>query len=194
MHMIAQRTAALLLGVLCTPLLALSAETQPTHEFSLDNGLKFIVREDHRAPVVVSQIWYKVGSSYETPGQTGLSHALEHMMFKGSRKLGPGEASRILRELGAEENAFTSDDYTAYYQVLARDRLAIALELEADRLASLKLPADEFAKEIEVIKEERRLAPMTNRRAWPTNASRPWPTPPAVTTPRPSAGWPTLSG
>src|SRR5690606_37451801 len=113
--------------------------------------------EDHRAPVVVSQLWYKVGSSYETPGQTGLSHALEHMMFKGSRSLGAGEASRILRELGAEENAFTSDDYTAYYQVLARDRLAVAFELEADRLAGLKLPADEFAKEIEVIKEERRL-------------------------------------
>ncbi|WP_339080377.1 pitrilysin family protein [Pseudomonas sp. TMP9] len=157
MPMIAQRTAALLFGVLCTPLLAFAAAPQPTHQFSLDNGLKVIVREDHRAPVVVSQLWYKVGSSYESPGQTGLSHALEHMMFKGSRKLGPGEASGILRELGAEENAFTSDDYTAYYQVLARDRLAVALELEADRLASLKLPADEFAKEIEVIKEERRL-------------------------------------
>ncbi|WP_339523482.1 M16 family metallopeptidase [Pseudomonas sp. EA_35y_Pfl2_R111] len=157
MPTLAHRVAALCFGVLFTPLLALAAEPQPTHEFSLDNGLKVIVREDHRAPVVVSQLWYKVGSSYETPGQTGLSHALEHMMFKGSRKLGPGEASRILRELGAEENAFTSDDYTAYYQVLARDRLAIALELEADRLASLKLPADEFAKEIEVIKEERRL-------------------------------------
>src|SRR3990167_5532884 len=116
MKMIAQR-AALLLGALCMPLAALAAEPQPTHEFSLDNGLKVIVREDHRAPVVVSQLWYKVGSSYETPGQTGLSHALEHMMFKGSRKLGPGEASRILRELGAEE----------------------------------------FAREIEVIKEERRL-------------------------------------
>ncbi|MEX6501942.1 M16 family metallopeptidase [Pseudomonas zhanjiangensis] len=149
--------AILVLGALCPPLLAFAAEPQPTHEFSLDNGLKVIVREDHRAPVVVSQLWYKVGSSYETPGQTGLSHALEHMMFKGSRKLGPGEASRILRELGAEENAFTSDDYTAYYQVLARDRLAVALELEADRLASLKLPADEFEREIEVIKEERRL-------------------------------------
>lgn len=77
--------------------------------------------------MVVSQIWYKVGSSYETPGSTGLSHALEHMMFKGSGKFGPGEASRILRELGAEENAFTSDDYTAYYQVLASDRLGVAL-------------------------------------------------------------------
>lgn len=157
MKMIARRAAGLCLSVLCLPLLAVAAEPQPTHEFSLDNGLKVIVREDHRAPVVVSQLWYKVGSSYETPGQTGLSHALEHMMFKGSRKLGPGEASRILRELGAEENAFTSDDYTAYYQVLARDRLNVALELEADRLASLKLPPEEFKREIEVIKEERRL-------------------------------------
>jgi len=153
----ARRTLGLILGVLCLPLAAFAAAPQPTHEFTLDNGLKVIVREDHRAPVVVSQLWYKVGSSYETPGSTGLSHALEHMMFKGSGKLGPGEASRILRELGAEENAFTSDDYTAYYQVLASDRLGVALELEADRLASLKLPADEFAKEIEVIKEERRL-------------------------------------
>ncbi|MDD0842243.1 M16 family metallopeptidase [Pseudomonas sp. Gutcm_11s] len=157
MTRLARRCAGLLLATLLAPLPALAAEPQPTHEFQLDNGLKVIVREDHRAPVVVSQLWYKVGSSYETPGQTGLSHALEHMMFKGSRKLGPGEASRILRDLGAEENAFTSDDYTAYYQVLSRDRLAVAFELEADRLASLKLPADEFAREIEVIKEERRL-------------------------------------
>ncbi len=157
MNAIARHAAGLLFGALSLPMLAVAADPQPTHEFTLDNGLKVIVREDHRAPVVVSQLWYKVGSSYETPGQTGLSHALEHMMFKGSRKLGPGEASRILRELGAEENAFTSDDYTAYYQVLARDRLPVAFELEADRLASLRLPADEFAREIEVIKEERRL-------------------------------------
>ncbi|BAU71926.1 M16 family metallopeptidase [Metapseudomonas furukawaii] len=154
---IARQAAGLLICALCLPALTLAADTQPTHEFTLDNGLKVVVREDHRAPVVVSQLWYKVGSSYETPGQTGLSHALEHMMFKGSRKLGPGEASRILRELGAEENAFTSDDYTAYYQVLARDRLGVAFELEADRLASLRLPPEEFAREIEVIKEERRL-------------------------------------
>jgi zinc protease len=150
------RHAAALLAALYLPLVA-AADSQPTHEFTLENGLKVIVREDHRAPVVVSQLWYKVGSSYEAPGNTGLSHALEHMMFKGSRKLDAGEASRILRELGAEENAFTSDDYTAYYQVLARDRLAVAFELEADRLASLKLPPAEFAREIEVIKEERRL-------------------------------------
>jgi zinc protease len=157
MNALARRAAGLLLSTICLPLTALAADPQPTHEFTLDNGLKVIVREDHRAPVVVSQIWYKVGSSYETPGQTGLSHALEHMMFKGSDKAGPGQASLILRDLGAEENAFTSDDYTAYYQVLARDRLPVALELEADRMASLKLPADEFSREIEVIKEERRM-------------------------------------
>lgn len=157
MNALARRAAGLLFGTICLPFGAMAADPQPTHEFTLDNGLKVVVREDHRAPVVVSQIWYKVGSSYETPGQTGLSHALEHMMFKGSSKTGPGEASLILRDLGAEENAFTSDDYTAYYQVLARDRLAVAFELEADRMASLKLPADEFSREIEVIKEERRL-------------------------------------
>lgn len=157
MNALARRAAGLLLSTVCLPLSALAADPQPTHEFTLDNGLKVVVREDHRAPVVVSQVWYKVGSSYETPGQTGLSHALEHMMFKGSAKVGPGEASLILRDLGAEENAFTSDDYTAYYQVLARDRLGVAFELEADRMASLRLPTDEFSREIEVIKEERRL-------------------------------------
>lgn len=150
------RSAVALLGTLFGSASLPAAQPQPTHEFVLDNGLKVVVREDHRAPVVVSQIWYRVGSSYEAPGSTGLSHAMEHMMFKGSRKLGPGEASRVLRDLGAEENAFTSDDYTAYYQTLARDRLPVALEIEADRMAHLSLPEPEFAKEIEVIKEERR--------------------------------------
>ncbi len=157
MKSLTRSAAGLLLMVLCLPSLASASTAPATHEFTLDNGLKLIVREDHRAPVAVSQLWYKVGSSYETPGKTGLSHALEHMMFKGSAKLGPGESSRILRELGAEENAFTSDDYTAYYQVLASDRLSVAFELEADRLASLRLPPEEFKREIEVIKEERRL-------------------------------------
>lgn len=157
MKFIPLRVISLLACTLLAPLPALATAQQSTHEFTLNNGLKVIVREDHRAPLVVSQLWYKVGSSYETPGQTGLSHALEHMMFKGSQKLAPGEASRILRELGAEENAFTSDDYTAYYQVLARDRLGVAFELEADRMASLQLPAEEFTREIEVIKEERRM-------------------------------------
>ncbi len=143
----------LLLAVLSAP----GQADERTHEFRLDNGLKLIVREDHRAPVVVSQIWYRIGSSYEYPGMTGLSHMLEHMMFKGSRKMEPGGASRLLRELGVEENAFTGDDYTAYYQVMARDRLPVAFELEADRMQTLTLPADEFRQELEVVKEERRL-------------------------------------
>lgn len=157
MHKIRRFARQLALVTFGLPLLGMAAVPQPTHEFTLDNGLKVVVREDHRAPVVVSQLWYKVGSSYEAPGLTGLSHALEHMMFKGTAKLAPGEGSRLLRELGAEENAFTSDDYTAYYQVLAKDRLEVAFELESDRLSSLTLPEDEFVRELEVIKEERRM-------------------------------------
>jgi zinc protease len=84
MNALARCAAGLLLSTICLPFAASAADPQPTTEFTLNNGLKVVVREDHRAPVVVSQVWYKVGSSYETPGQTGLSHALEHMMFKGS--------------------------------------------------------------------------------------------------------------
>lgn len=137
------------------PLLA--AADDKVHELVLDNGLKVIVKEDHRAPIVSSQIWYRVGSSYERGGQTGISHALEHMMFKGTDELAPGEFSRIIAEHGGEENAFTGRDYTAYFQNLAKDRLEVAFELEADRMRDLALPDEEFRKELEVIKEERRL-------------------------------------
>lgn len=151
----------LIFVLLTLPLLSFTAAAdesrQPTHSYTLDNGLKVIIREDHRAPVVVSQVWYKVGSSDEPPGQTGLSHALEHMMFKGSKNLEPGQASRLLGSLGASENAMTTRDYTAYYQTLSRDQLPVALELEAERMHQLSLPEDEFLKEIEVIKEERRM-------------------------------------
>lgn len=126
-------------------------------EFSLDNGMKIIVREDHRAPVVVSQIWYKVGASYEHSGITGVSHVLEHMMFKGTTTHPPGEFSRIIAENGGRENAFTSHDYTAYFQQLEKSRLAVSFELEADRMRNLLLPPEEFAKEIKVVMEERRL-------------------------------------
>ena len=126
-------------------------------EFLLDNGMKVVVKEDHRAPVVVSQVWYKVGSSYEPDGVTGISHALEHMMFKGTEKYGPGEFSRIISALGGNENAFTSRDYTAYFETLSVDHLERALELEADRMRNMLLDPAEFAKEIEVVKEERRL-------------------------------------
>jgi len=129
---------------------------EDTHEFMLDNGLKILVKEDHRAPVVVSQVWYKIGASYENEGSTGISHALEHMMFKGTEKLAPGEFSRIISANGGEENAFTSSDYTSYFQTLEKSRLPISFELEADRMQNLALPPDEFNKEINVVKEERR--------------------------------------
>lgn len=127
------------------------------HEFTFDNGLKLLVKEDHRAPVVVSQIWYKVGSSYEHDGITGVSHVLEHMMFKGTEKYSPGEFSRIISANGGRENAFTGQDYTAYFQTLEKSRLPISFELEADRMRNLVFLAEEFEKEIKVVKEERRL-------------------------------------
>ena len=138
-------------------LLPAAAGASAVHEYRLDNGMKVIVKEDHRAPIAVSQVWYKVGSSYEPQGVTGVSHVLEHMMFKGTEKLGPNEFSRIISENGGEENAFTGRDYTAYFQTIAADRLEVAFELEADRMQNLQLDAAEFGKEIEVVKEERRL-------------------------------------
>jgi zinc protease len=126
-------------------------------EYRLDNGLKVIVKEDHRAPVAVTQVWYKVGSSYEPDGITGISHALEHMMFKGTASLGPGEFSKTISALGGNDNAFTSRDYTAYFETLSVDHLDKAFELEADRMRNLVLDADEFANEIAVVREERRL-------------------------------------
>lgn len=127
------------------------------HEYLLDNGLKLLVKEDHRAPVMVSQVWYKVGASYETDGITGISHVLEHMMFKGTDKHPPGEFSRIIASNGGQENAFTSQDYTAYFQRMERSRLPVSFELEADRMRNLHLQDEEFQKEIKVVMEERRM-------------------------------------
>jgi len=127
------------------------------HEYQLDNGLKLIVKEDHRAPVVVSQVWYKVGASYEYDGITGVSHVLEHMMFKGTDAHPPGEFSRIIAANGGNENAFTSANYTAYFQNLEQSRLPVSFELEADRMRNLHLQEEEFRKEIKVVMEERRL-------------------------------------
>ena len=119
--------------------------------------MKVLVIENHRAPVVVSQVWYKVGASYEHDGITGISHVLEHMMFKGTDKHPAGEFSEIMAANGGEENAFTGQDYTAYFQKIANDRLELCLELEADRMRNLLLKEKDFLKEVEVVKEERRL-------------------------------------
>ncbi len=135
----------------------LLAACSPVQEATLENGLKIIVKEDHRAPVVVSQIWYKVGPSDEPDGRTGISHVLEHMMFKGTAAHKNGEFSRIIAENGGRENAFTGIDYTAYFQQLEKSRLPIAFELEADRMRNLVLDEKEFSKELRVVMEERRL-------------------------------------
>jgi len=153
------KSILILLGVLVTHLATAGSEVlaSKVHEKVLDNGLKVLMKPDHRAPIVTSQVWYKVGSGYEHGGLTGISHVLEHMMFKGSKRLAPGEFSRIIAEHGGNENAFTGRDYTAYFQTLAKDRLEIAFELEAERMRNLTLPEEEFLKELEVVKEERRL-------------------------------------
>lgn len=131
--------------------------TGNVYEKVLDNGLKILVKTDHRAPVVVSQLWYRVGSSYEFGGTTGLSHVLEHLMFKGTQKHGPGEFSKIIATNGGRENAFTGKDYTAYFQMLEKSRLAISFEMEADRMRNLTLPEEEFKRELSVVMEERRM-------------------------------------
>jgi len=140
--------------LLALPLFAACATLQ---EVTFDNGLKVVVKEDHRAPVVVSQIWYKVGASDEPDGITGISHVLEHMMFKGTQRHPDGSFSRIIAENGGRENAFTGADYTAYFQTLGKSRLETAFRLEADRMQNLVLDEKEFAKEIRVVMEERRL-------------------------------------
>jgi len=140
-------------------LITLSGCSQPgkVSEQTLANGLRIIVKEDHRSPVVVSELWYKVGAIDEPEGLTGMSHVLEHMMFKGTARLKPNEFSRIIAENGGRENAFTHYDYTGYYQMLERSRLAVSFENEADRMRNLTLDPEEFGREIKVVMEERRL-------------------------------------
>jgi len=127
-----------------------------THEFKLDNGMRIIVQEDHRSPVVVSQVWYRAGSIDEVNGKTGVAHVLEHMMFKGTKEIKPGQFSRIIAAAGGRENAFTGRDYTAYFQQLEKSQLPLSIKLEADRMNNLVLTEEEFAKEIRVVMEERR--------------------------------------
>lgn len=128
-----------------------------THEFLLNNGLKLIVREDHRAPTVAHMVWYRAGSMDEVNGRTGVAHVLEHMMFKGTEKVKAGEFSRLVAAVGGRENAFTSRDYTAYFQQVEKSKLDEVIRLEADRMSNLNFDDAEFLKEIQVVMEERRL-------------------------------------
>lgn len=132
------------------------ASAESTHEKILDNGLKVIVKEDHRAPVAVSQVWYRVGSAQEHSGITGVSHLLEHMMFKGTEKYPADTFSSTVAEIGARDNAFTGRDYTAYYQLMGSNHLEVSFRLESDRMVNLILSQDGFNSELEVVKEERR--------------------------------------
>lgn len=148
------RTKTFLIFLLIMPLTAFA--NAAIQEFKLDNGLKLIVQEDHRSPVVVSQVWYRAGSLDEVNGKTGVAHVLEHMMFKGTKQVKAGQFSRLIAAAGGKENAFTSTDYTCYFQQLEKSHLPLSFKLEADRMANLQLTEEEFSKEIKVVMEERR--------------------------------------
>lgn len=135
--------------------LAAFAQTGKISSFDLDNGLKVVVIEDHRAPIVTNMVWYRVGSADETPGKSGIAHFLEHLMFKGTNTLKPGDFSKIVSQNGGVDNAFTSYDYTAYFQRVAKDRLPLMMELEADRMRNLVLTEAEVIPERDVVLEER---------------------------------------
>jgi zinc protease len=128
-----------------------------TRAFTLKNGLKLIVREDHRAPIVLNSIWYKVGGSYEPNGKTGISHMLEHMMFKGTSQFGPGVFNQIIGADGGDNNANTAEDFTVYFETLSPKKLDTALQLEADRMQHLLLNDAAFQTERKVVMEERRM-------------------------------------
>jgi zinc protease len=159
MMMIARLTNRTTLGYALFALLAgmhtSSLHAANVYQTQLDNGLRIIVKSDHRAPVLTSQIWYQIGASDEPDGITGISHMLEHMMFKGTEKLAPGEFSKQVAKLGATENAFTSQDYTAYFQTVEKSHLRTMLTLEAERMGSLKLQDAELQQERQVVLEER---------------------------------------
>lgn len=148
-----------------TPASALAQPVRTTHTYTLSNGMQLWVRPDRRAPTAVHMVWVRVGSMDEVDGTSGVAHVLEHMLFKGTARLGPGEFSRRVAALGGRENAFTAKDYTGYFQQIPSNRLEEVMQLEADRFANNQWPDEEFRKEIEVVKEERRLRTEDNPRA-----------------------------
>jgi zinc protease len=162
--MLNQWTAALRVGLVVASMslfmsVAVAAEKPPSEqvrEFTLANGLHVVVIPDHRAPVVTQMIWYKAGAADEPPGASGIAHFLEHLMFKGTDKIPTGQFSKIIARNGGDDNAFTNHDVTAYFQRVARDRLPTVMEMEADRMANLRLTPEDVATERDVILEERR--------------------------------------
>src|SRR3989338_3663938 len=142
------------------------AQTPQIQEVMLENGLKVLLLENHKSPSVTFKVWYRVGSRNEEDGKSGLSHFLEHMMFKGTPKVGPEEYSRIVAKNGGRSHAFTSADHTVYFATMSREKIGIAVELEADRMANALLDGSYFEPEKKVIMEERRLRTEDN----PTSA------------------------
>jgi zinc protease len=149
-------TLAVALGAAGAAMAQAPKPAASTFETTLPNGMKIIVKEDHRAPTIAHMVWYRAGSMDEVGGTTGVAHLLEHMMFKGTKSLKAGEFSKRVAAAGGRENAFTSRDYTAYFQQVHASKLELVMQLEADRMANLRLTDDEFAKEIKVVMEERR--------------------------------------
>ena len=140
------------------PVLALPGQAQVFNPatYELDNGMQVVVVENHRAPVVTHMVWYRAGAADEPAGKSGIAHYLEHLMFKGTKTRAPGEFSQIVANLGGRENAFTSQDYTGYFQTISPENLETMMELEADRMTGLVLTDEIIEPERKVILEERR--------------------------------------
>ncbi|HXD97994.1 MAG TPA: pitrilysin family protein [Candidatus Acidoferrum sp.] len=143
-------------GAWPAPAAELARSTEAVVATTLDNGLRVLLLEDHRSPIVTVQTWYRVGSRNEARGATGIAHFLEHLMFRGTAKYGPGVFARLVERNGGQDNAFTSQDVTSYYVNLAADRLDLVLDLEADRMHNLLLDPKIITSEREVVIEERR--------------------------------------
>lgn len=132
------------------------AKTFNAETFTLSNGLQVVVIPNHRAPVVTHMLWYKVGAADELPGASGMAHYFEHLMFKGTETLEPGEFSKTVKKLGGNDNAFTGQDYTAYFQSVSVEHLPKVMQMEADRMFHLSPPPDHYLSEKNVVLEERR--------------------------------------
>ncbi len=143
------------LALVAAPIVAAPVFAETVSDFTLPNGMQVVVIEDHRAPVVTQMVWYRVGAADEAPGHSGIAHFFEHLMFKGTDDLAPGEFSATVEAQGGNDNAFTSWDYTAYFQRVAADRLDLMMQMEADRMRDLGLTDDVVATERGVILEER---------------------------------------
>lgn len=152
------RKALFIFALLCLSIIPLNAfaKTFNAESVTLDNGLQLVVIPNHRAPVVTHMVWYKVGAADEPMGSSGMAHYFEHLMFKGTNTVAPGDFSKIVKELGGNDNAFTSQDYTAYFQSISVEHLEKMMKMEADRMANLHPPTEHFNMEKNVVLEERR--------------------------------------